>query len=346
MTRPVTRRAFLHRAGLLGLGSSALVLVRSWRQTSPWPPFRRRFSALGTRIQLTVFETPTQVARVACEAALEEMVTIHRLMSTHERESQLSRVNRQAGRASLEVDGRLVEVIRESLKWSRLSRGVFDPTVLPLLRAWGFRDYRFDRVPEDSRLQAALDRVGYRHIWLDGCSLGLKVEGGELDVGGVAKGYALDRAVRILQRYGISQALLEAGGDLYALGHPPHQKAWSIGIRHPHKEAVCALLQVTNQAVATSGSYFAYRQYRGKRYGHLIDPRNGEPIDAYLSTTVVAPSALQADALSTALFVAGRGTDPPPLPDSSAWFHIGATSRGALAFEASANFPNWQPVRL
>ena len=123
--------------GLLGLGSSALVLVRSWRQTSPCPPFRRYFSALGTRIQLTVSETPTQVARVACKAVLEEMVTIHRLMSTHERESQLSRVNRQAGCASLEVDGRLVEVIRESLKWSRLSRGVFDLTILPLLRAWG-----------------------------------------------------------------------------------------------------------------------------------------------------------------------------------------------------------------
>ena len=344
MKQSVTRRAFLQGAGLLGLGSSVLVLIHSGRQTSPWPPFRRRFSALGTEIQLTVFGTPTPVARLACDDARQELVTIHRLMSTHEQGSQLSQVNQQAGRATLEVDRRVVEVIRESLRWSQLSRGLFDPTILPLLKVWGFRGYRFDRIPDETRLQEVLARVGYRQVWLEGTRLGLKVEGAELDVGGVAKGYGLDRAARILRRHGISQALVEAGGDLYALGHPPHQQAWTIGIRHPQREGVCALLQVRDQAVATSGSYFAYRQYRGKRYGHLIDPRSGDPMDAYLSTTVVAPSGLEADALSTALFVAGQGADPPPLPDSSAWLHIGAADRGTLSFEPSAHFQAWQAL--
>lgn len=340
----VTRRAFLQGGAFLGLGSSAFVLFRSWQASSSWPAFRRRFSALGTQIQLTIYNTPTSLAVAASEAAFREMATIHRLMSTHDPHSQLSQVNRRAGRTAMEVDSRVIEVVRESLKWSRLSKGVFDPTILPLLKTWGFRDYRFDRSPDEFRLRRALDRVGWQRVRLEGNSLGLEKAGTELDAGGVAKGYAVDRAVDILRSYGISQALVEAGGDLFAMGRPPDQGSWTIGIRHPDQKTLCALLEIENKAVATSGTYFSYRQYGGKRYGHLIDPRTGEPIDTYLSTTVTASKAVEADALSTTLFTAGRGAGLPATQTSAGWLHIGATEQGSLTFQASDGFPVWRPM--
>lgn len=341
--KPLSRRSFLKGATLLGLGSSAFFLIFP-RSSQRWigTVLRRSYAALGTRVNVFIFDAPQAVADEAVQAAFGEIEEIHRLMSTHEAASHLSLVNQAAGSEFVKVDPRVTAVVERSLEFSRLSQGVFDVTTLPLLEAWGFRSYRFDQPPEESRVQDALDKVGYRNVVVAEAGLGLKRKGAGIDLGGIGKGYAVDRASQMLRRYGISRFIVEAGGDLFAAGHPPDRECWHIGVKHPLQEGECATLYLTDQAVATSGTNESYVMYRGKKYGHLFNPRTGEPVETYLSTSAVAPTALEADAASTTLFVAGRNHRGPLVRSHTSWLHLNRDRAGRLSYEASTGFPRWE----
>ena len=229
-------------------------------------------------------------------------------MSRYRPESDIGRLNRLAGQGETPVRDSTAVVLREALSVARASQGALDVTISPLLAQWGFHSVR-QEAPDARQLEAALAVVDYRHVHLDGANgtVRLARPGVQLDLGGIAKGYAVDAAVDGLLRHGVSQGMVNAGGDLRLLGRHPDGAPWIVGVQHPlAPDKLLLALSLDGGAVATSGNYMRYRVYNGRRYGHLLHPQHGYPADTALSMTVVAPTAMRADALATAALIMGR----------------------------------------
>jgi FAD:protein FMN transferase len=246
--------------------------------------------------------------REASAAALDEVDRIDRLMSHYKKDSELSRVNREAAKAPVKVDPELFDFIAECLRYSRESEGAFDITVGPLMKAWGF--FRGEgRMPSEAELARARNSVGYQHVILnqkDG-TIFFDKAGVEIDLGGIAKGYAVDRAVAVLKQRGVTSALLSAGGSTtYALGAPPGKPAWEIEVQDPiERDKIAARLQLKDQALSVSGSYEKFFELNGKRYSHIMDPRTGLPVQGVLSVVVITGDGLSGDALDNVFYVFG-----------------------------------------
>ena len=248
-------------------------------------------------------ELPSIVA-----AALDEVDRVDRLMSHYRADSPLSRLNREAALGPVAVDPELFDFLAECLRWSRDSDGAFDVTVGPLMKAWGFfRDE--GRRPEEREIQAALGAVGYRHVVLDRERGTVRFDrsGVELDLGGIGKGYAVDRVVELLRRRGVRSALVNLGGSsVYGLGAPPGAEAWEVAIQDPTapgREAEAVALR--DRALSVSGGYARSFVKDGVTYSHIMDPRTGRPVQGVLSVAVLSASATDGDALDNVLFVLG-----------------------------------------
>jgi thiamine biosynthesis lipoprotein len=252
-------------------------------------------------------EAPDAVARTL-EKALDEVDRIDRLMSHYREDSPLSRINREAARGPVSVDPELFDFIAVALDYGVESGGAFDITVGPLMKAWGF--FRGDgRLPGDAALSRARRATGFRHVTLNARDRTIRFdrEGVELDLGGIAKGYAVDRAVRILQRDGVTAALVSAGGStLYALGKPPNLPRWTVEIQDPldaRKIAFSVALQ--DRALSLSGVSEKSFELEGVRYSHIMDPRTGRPVRGILGVIVQSPTGTAGDAIDNVLFVQG-----------------------------------------
>jgi thiamine biosynthesis lipoprotein len=198
-----------------------------------------------------------------------------------------------------------MEVLRRAAAFSEMTGGCFDATVAPLMDAW---DFRRGAVPGEDEIARASSLVDYRGLTLYRMrhAAALKRLGQAIDLGGIAKGYAGDLMMDVFRRHGVRSALSNFGGGVSALGARPDGSPWRVGIRHPRAEGLIGAVSVEGSAVVTSGDYERCFFAGGRRYHHLIDPRTGRPAaSGLISVTVVAPSGLTADALSTALFVAG-----------------------------------------
>jgi thiamine biosynthesis lipoprotein len=269
------------------------------------------------------------LARVV-EAALDEVDRIDRLMSHYKPESGLSRLNRHGSRGPVAVEAELFDLIAESLRYSRDTGGAFDVTVGPLLKAWGF--FRGDgRLPSEGELAALMDRIGYRHVILDPSARMIRFDrpGVELDLGGIAKGYAVDRAVGLLRTHRVAAALVSAGGSTtFALGAPPGRAAWEVDIQDPvDPERVALTVRLKDEAVSVSGTSEKGFEVDGIRYSHVMDPRTGRPAQGVLSVAVLARSGTAGDALDNALFVKGVRASRKylkGLPGSEALFFLPA----------------------
>jgi thiamine biosynthesis lipoprotein len=242
------------------------------------------------------------------EAAFDEVDRIDRLMSHYKPESPLSRLNREAARGPVAVDPELFDFLAESLRYSRESDGAFDITVGPLMKAWGF--FRGGgRVPDSAELAALKDEVGYRHVLLDPHALTIHFDrpGVELDLGGIAKGYAVDRAVALLRREHVPAALVSSGGStIYGLGAPPGETAWSVDVQDPADPGRVALtVRLRDRALSVSGSYEKSFERDGVTYSHIMDPRTARPVQGVLSVAVVTDTGTAGDALDDAFFVQG-----------------------------------------
>ena len=260
-------------------------------------------------------------------AALDEIDRVDRLMSHYRRDSPLSRLNREAAGGPVAVEPELLEFLDVCLRWSRESDGAFDVTVGPLMKAWGFfRDE--GRVPGKEELAAALEVVGYRHVVLDRERGTVRFDrpGVELDLGGIGKGYAVDRVVDLLRRRGIASALVNLGGSsVYGLGAPPGRESWEIGIQDPTDAAKTALtVSLRDRSLSVSGGYARFFEENGVTYAHVMDPRTGRPVPGLLSVAVLSPRATDGDALDNVLFVEG--------PDRAALFLERRSSTEALFF--------------
>jgi len=245
----------------------------------------------------------------ALEGARRAVENVEGWADCYDPEAELYRLNLSAGGGPVRVSKGLAEVLEVALRVAGKSGGAFDPTVLPLLEAYGFNGEKW-RVPGNEEIAKILPRVDYRRIELAGDSVEIP-ESFALDLGGVAKGYAVDRALRAMEDAGAEAGLVNIGGDIAAFGERSGGGPWTIGVQHPRAPGeLFAVLELENGAVATSGDYERYFVVDGVRYHHILDPKTGRPARGLVSVTVTAPSCVLADAYATAVFVLGpeKGT--------------------------------------
>ena len=262
------------------------------------------------------------------EAALDEVDRIDRLMSHYKPESPLSRLNREAAGGPVAVDAELFDFLAESLRYARESDGAFDITVGPLMKTWGF--FRGGgRLPTDAEIDEVRARVGYAHVILDPARRTVHFDrpGIELDLGGIAKGYAVDRVVALLRREGVAAALVSAGGStIYGLGAPPGRDAWEVTVQDPAgSECVALTVRLKDRALSVSGSSEKSFERDGVRYSHIMDPRRGRPVQGVLSVAVLTSTGTAGDALDNAFFVQGvEGSRPllRHLPETEVLFFL------------------------
>lgn len=273
--------------------------------------YSRENCLMNTLLSIRLFSSDAELAQKALDEAFAEFHRIEILADSFAEEkpesSDVCRINKNAGIKPVKVSEDTLTMLEKSLAMSELSAGAFDITVGVLRDLWGFGQ-RECRIPADEELENGLAFVGYKQIVVDRVqkSVFLPQQGMKIDLGGIAKGYAIDRAVEKLQQMGIESAIINAGGSIYALGGRPDGEPWCIGIQDPRDEKnLIALLKIKDRAVVSSGDYERYFIENGVRYHHILDPATGKPARKLISSTVVAQSATDADLLSTALFVLG-----------------------------------------
>lgn len=269
---------------------------------------------MGTlvEVQLPHSEETYNSPSFAMKAAFDAVREVDRKMSVYKPDSEISGVNQNAGRGFSPVSPETYFVLREALRMGQLTEGCFDITAGPLAELWGFHREELGPgpIPQPWVIEEVRSRVGHCMALLEdrSYSVALQKEGAKIDLGGIAKGFAIDRAIETLRDYGIQNTLVSAGGDLFCLGKPTPHRLWRIGLKHPlKKNDIIAKLNLSNQAVATSGTYANFFLERRKRWGHIIDPRTGYAVQtSLLSVTVVASQCWLADALATAFIVSGK----------------------------------------
>jgi len=270
------------------------------RPGSPPARIERRLEAMGTLLGLSVAGPDRAAAFEASETAVREISRVEALLTTWRPGGPLDSVNTAPPGRAVVLDAELSQVLETVFGWSERTDGAFDPTVLPLVRAWDLRGP--GRIPDAAALSRALAATGRGRFRFDagtGRTLRLAADAG-IDEGAWGKGYALDRAVWVLRRCGVSKALLDLGGQVAAVGRA------SVAVADPRDRCRPAVtLSVEDESVSTSGNSERGRTVAGRRIGHLLDPRTGQPAPDFGSATAVAPSGLTADVLSTAFFVLG-----------------------------------------
>lgn len=263
-------------------------------------------------------------------AAFDEVDRIDRLMSHYKADSPLSRLNREAAKGPVQVEPELYEFLKECVRYSRESGGAFDVTVGPLMKAWGF--FRGEgRLPSTAELVAVRDVIGYRHLLFDDAARTVRFDqaGVELDLGGIAKGYAVDRVVALLKRRGIAAALVSAGGStIYGLGAPPDSAGWDVEIQDPlHPEQTALTVCLKDRALSVSGSAEKFFEVGGVRYSHIMNPRTARPVQGVLSVAVLTATGTAGDALDNVFYVAGVKRSRRLLqkwPDAEVFFFLPA----------------------
>ena len=256
--------------------------------------------AMGTVVSIAVFGMDDDVASSMVDVAWREIALVESTMTRYSGASEVERLNAHGGGVASRA---VVDVVSRALDAAAMSGGAFDPTVGPLSDLWDFRDDM--ELPEHAALLAALERVGHERVTVDTASLSVELGGAELDLDGIAKGHAVDRAVTALQSMGVPAALVDAGGDIRTVGVGPRRGRWRIGVKDPRDEGLLGVLTLETGSVATSGDYQRCGFVDGVRYHHILSPRTGYPARGVMSATVVCDDCILADALATAVFVMG-----------------------------------------
>lgn len=260
---------------------------------------------MNTEISYRAFGGKTEQA---INAMTDELLRLENKLSRFMPESEVSKINQFAGVGHVKISGETYEILLFARQLSEISQGMFDITVAPLVDLW---DYKYaEHIPAESRIRNILSKVDYHELVLNPEEniAGLNKLGQSVDLGGIGKGYASDRCIQIFQQYDVSSAYINIGGNVSTLGNKPDGSLWSVGIQHPRSVGrLIGAVRVDGKAVVTSGDYErCFFDSKNKRWHHILNPTTGYPAESGLiSVTVIADSAMNADALSTAIFVAG-----------------------------------------
>lgn len=269
---------------------------------------KKALRLMGNRFEITVVTDDALHAEECINAAVAEIQRIEKLLTTFNEESQTAAINRNAGIGPVQVDSEVFELIERSLKISQVTQGAFDISYGSIdKRLWNF-DTHMTSLPHKETAKKMVRLINYRNIILDKerQTVFLKEEGMRIGFGGIGKGYAADKAKQVLQQKGITSGVVNASGDLITWGNQPNGEPWTVGIADPdHKTRPFSYLNISNAAIATSGSYEKFVWIDGKRYSHTIDPKTGLPVSGIKSVSVICPSAELADAMATPVTVMG-----------------------------------------
>lgn len=291
------------------------------------------------------------------EKALESLDLLEPLeqqMSVFRPDSEIQQINQQAAHQPVEVEPRLFALLQLADQVHQQTEGAFDLTATPLWELWGFAQ-RQARIPTEAELAEARQRVGWHYVLLNPTNrtIQLTQPGVRLNLGSIGKGYAVDRCAEVLVEAGIEDFLIH-GGQSSVLAHgrrwdAPHCQGWPLGLRHPLRtNRRLGELDLKDRALGTSGSGVQFFRYQGRRLGHILDPRTGQPGEGVLSVTVLAPNAAEADALATALFVIGVEKTRQfceRRPDIAAVFVVPSPrSRGIEVIPIGISEPVWHPL--
>ena len=259
---------------------------------------------MGTRIFVEIWTEDVPAGDAAIDAVMDEMRHIDDTMSTYKPSSEVSRVNALAATQPVRISRELFRLLTTALEYSRITEGAFDITYASVGYMY---DFRARKRPTEQQITAALPAVNYRHLLLDRKSSSVRFSqpGVRIDLGGIAKGYAVDQGIEILKARGYSHALVNAGGDSRVIGDR-RGRPWVVGIRHPdHPDQIITRIPLVDAAFSTSGDYERYFDEDGVRYHHIIDPHTGHSASKVRSATVIAPTATRTDGLSKTAFVLG-----------------------------------------
>lgn len=270
----------------------------------------REEAIMGTAIRVELWSADRAQGDAAAAAVIDEMHRIDLAMSPHKPASELSRINRDAAKGPVAISAEMCTLLDKALRFSELSQGAFDITYAAVGHLF---DYRSGIKPADAALEAARAGIGWRHLQLDAARRTLRFlhPRTRIDLGGFAKGHAVDNAIRLLQRRGIEHAYVSAGGDSRVLGDR-RGRPWNIAIRDPRRAGeIVAVLPLVDCAVSTSGDYERFFEQGGERHHHIIDPATGASPRGVRSVSVLADDGLTAEAMSKTVFVLGpeRGLD-------------------------------------
>lgn len=264
---------------------------------------------LGTVSQIRVYGENRSEGEAAVQAAFRKVEEIESRMSIWHSDSQIAQINAGAGRDSITVTDDVLFMIEEGLRYYEMTDGLFHIGLGTLTALWGF-NANDPRIPDDDQIQIALESLSLPSIQVSGNEVMIRQRGTAIDLGGIAKGYAVDEAARELRDLGVESAVINFGGDVYAIGLRPDDTPWSVGIKEPIPGVndLVGRMLVSNLSVVTSGDYERYmvNEETGERFHHILDPRTGRPVrNELVSVTIVSDTALEGDILSTTAFIMG-----------------------------------------
>ena len=268
--------------------------------------FQKAEAIMGTDVTITVVAKTAREGESAIEAGMAELRRLDAMMSLYKDTSEITRVNLAAGKEPVKVSPEMIEVVEQALEVSKLSGGVFDITIGPLVVLWQMR-LKEGKVPTDAEIADIRKLVSYKYIIVDkkASTIFLKKPGMIMDLGGM-KGYIADRVADLLRKRGISNAVIALAGDIWVLGHREDGKDWRIGVQHPRQpDKVLTTLDLSDKYISTSGDYERFVIREKKRYHHIIDPRTGMPSRGVISATLIGKKGALIDPLTKAPFILG-----------------------------------------
>ncbi len=294
----------------LALGVLLLATLTSCRtnvSTQNLERFEFQQPHMGTLFAITLYAPNQFTAQAAAEAAFAKVAALNAMMTDYDPESELMRLCQQPTGQPTAVSRELFAVLHEAVRIAELTDGAFDPTIGPVVRLWR-RARRTETLPASQQLAEAHVRVGWQKLQLDAKTqtVTLLAPNMQLDLGGIAKGYAADQALAVLREHGITRALVAASGDIAVGNPPPGQRTWRVSIGTPfQREGEARTLLLRNAAVSTSGDSEQFVVINGTRYSHIVDPRTGLGLTNRCQVSVIAPHATQTDAFATAVSILG-----------------------------------------
>ena len=291
----------MKRYGIMVLALFALVSGCTEQRT-----VQKTETIMGTQVSITVVALDRDQGEAAIEAGMAEVRRLDDMMSLYKDSSEITEINRAAGKRPVRVSPEMIEIVEKAAEISLRSGGVFDVTVGPLVVLWQMR-LKEGKVPTDGEIAGVRRLVNYRNIIVDkkASTIFLRREGMIMDLGGM-KGYIADQVADLFKRRGITNALIALAGDIWALGHREDGKPWRIGVQHPReKDRTLAVLELSDRYVCTSGDYERFVIREKKRYHHIIDPRTGMPSTGVISVTLVGERGALIDPLAKVPFILG-----------------------------------------